>query len=138
MAKETFFTKILPGLSIAILIGVFGLVFKIYINNNFTQPQVDKDQNEKCITLEKTINNLAVIVNRTDSMSKYRDKGLNERQNQLYDILKPMSIKMDIILNNDKKSKKEFDDIKKYLLPGNIAERPKLILDTIENFTQNN
>ena len=138
MAKETFFTKILPGLSVAILIGVFGLVFKIYINNNFTQPQVDKDQNEKCITLEKTINNLAVIVNRTDSMSKYRDKGLNERQNQLYDILKPMSIKMDIILNNDKKSKKEFDDIKKYLLPGNIADKPILILDTLENFTLNN
>ena len=138
MAKETFFTKILPGLSIAILIGVFGLVFKIYINNNFTQPQVDKDQNEKCITLEKTINNLAVIVNRTDSMSKYRDKGLNERQNQLYDILKPMSIKMDIILNNDKKSKKEFDDIKKYLLPGNMADKPILILDTLENFTLNN
>ena len=136
--KDTIFIKAIPSITASLSIIMLGFLLFIYVNLNYVQPSKDKEQDEKCAAIEKNIAYLSRQTFQVDSMSRERDGNQSRRQDQLYDILKPMSIKMDIILKNDKKSQKEFDDIKKYLLPGNIAERPILILDTIENFTLNN
>ena len=117
------------------------VVMLLGINTNqIEQKFIDQDQTEKGFILENNINRLVTVIDRVDSMSIYRDKNLNRRADQYTDLARTTNIKMDCILKYSKDAKKDYENIIKYFVPIAVGynKPPKLILDTIENYTLNN
>lgn len=90
-----------------IAVAILGFMFKLYVFMTISQPDIDEKQNSQITFTKDWIKEVQTLTNE-------KNANTNARIDKTNDKIKPMDVKVDILIDLNKEALKRYKEIEKY------------------------